>query len=97
MMNAMTPQPQPQGLKDGGQMKTNKKLQTVKDPERMAYPGIYGNPAEIAAMAASRVAPEDPALKQLFGVTREDLYQMGKGLKGNLPGDRKSTRLNSSQ
>jgi hypothetical protein len=64
----------------------NPKLQTVKDPQRMAFPGIYGNPKEIAAKAASRVAPEDPALKQLFGVTRGDLYEMGQGRKGNLPG-----------
>lgn len=64
----------------------NPKLQTVKDPQRMAFPGIYGNPKEIAAKAASRVAPEDPALKQLFGVTRGDLYEMNQGRKGNLPG-----------
>ena len=64
----------------------NPKLQTVKDPQRMAFPGIYGNPREIAAKAASRVAPEDPALKQLFGVTRADLYEMNQGRKGNLPG-----------
>jgi len=64
----------------------NPRLQTVKDPQRMAFPGIYGNPKEIAAMAASRVAPEDPALKQLFGVTRADLYEMNQGRKGNLPG-----------
>lgn len=64
----------------------NPQLQTVKDPQRMAFPGIYGNPKEIAAKAASRVAPEDPALKQLFGVTRADLYEMNQGRKGNLPG-----------
>ena len=64
----------------------NPKLQTVKDPQRMAFPGIYGNPKEIAAKAASRVAPEDPALKRLFGVTRADLYEMNQGRKGNLPG-----------
>jgi hypothetical protein len=64
----------------------NPRLQTVKDPQRMAFPGIYGNPKEIAAKAASRVAPEDPALKQLFGVTRADLYEMNQGRKGNLPG-----------
>ena len=61
--------------------------QTVSYPERMAFPGIYQRPDVIAAEAASRVADEDPALKRLFGVTREDLYQIGKGRKGNLPGD----------
>ena len=56
------------------------------DPQRMAFPGIWGNPAEIAAEAASRVAPESPNLKRLFGVTRGDLYEMGKEMRGNLPG-----------
>ena len=59
---------------------------TVKEAERIAYPGIYGDPREIAKKAASRVAPESPAMKQLFGVTREDLYDIGKERKGNLPG-----------
>jgi hypothetical protein len=74
------------GMKDGGS-KITKRMQTVKDAQRMAYPGIYDRPDVIAAMAASRVAPEDPALQQLFGVTREDLYQMSKARKGNLPGE----------
>ena len=62
--------------------KVSKRQQTVKNAQRMAYPGIYGNPAEIAALAASRVAPEDPLLKQLFGVTRADMYQQSKGRQG---------------
>lgn len=65
---------------------TNPARQTVRNPQRMAFPGIYKDPREIAAEAASRVEPEDPSLKRLFGVTRDDLYQMGKGRKGNLPG-----------
>ena len=60
--------------------------QTIKSPERIAYPGIYDNPAKIAAEAASRVAPESPNLKKLFGVNREELYEIGKELRGNLPG-----------
>lgn len=60
--------------------------QTVSTPERMAFPGIYKRPDEIAREAAERVAPESPNLKRLFGVTREDLYQIGKGREGNLPG-----------
>ena len=64
----------------------NPKVQTVRNPQRMAFPGIYKNPKDIAAEAAARVEPEDPSLKRLFGVTREDLFQMGKGRKGNLPG-----------
>jgi len=60
--------------------------QTVSTPERMAFPGIYKRPDEVAKEAAERVAPESPNLKRLFGVTREDLYQIGKGREGNLPG-----------
>ncbi len=53
----------------------NPKLQKgIIDPLRMAYPGIYANPKDIAARAAANVAPEHPALKALFGVTRDDLY-----------------------
>lgn len=71
--------------KEGGAMRKPKP--TVMNAQRVAYPGIYKDPRVIAAEAAQQVAPEHPSLKQLFGVTREDLYQMGKGRKGNLPGE----------
>jgi len=67
--------------------KAPKIKQTVTDPQRIAFPGIYQRPDVIAAEAASRVAPESPNLKNIFGVTREDLFQMGKGREGNLPGE----------
>ena len=70
-----------------GRVGKTKVKSTVYEPERMAFPGIYQRPDVIAAEAASRVAPESPNLQQVFGVTREDLYQMGKGRKGNLPGN----------
>lgn len=57
---------------------------TVTDPSRMAYPGIYENPKAIAAEAARRVAPEDPAMKEIFGVNRDDLFEMSKGRVGNM-------------
>jgi hypothetical protein len=57
--------------------------QTVKDPVRNAFPGIYANPREI--IASQTVAPEDPMLRQLFGVTREDLANTALSRKGNLP------------
>jgi hypothetical protein len=60
--------------------------QTVTDPLRNAFPGIYKRPDVIAKEAAERVAPESESLKQLFGVTRDDLYEMGKGRVGNIPG-----------
>lgn len=57
---------------------------TVKDPVGYEYPGIYGNPKDLVAEAASRVAPESPNLKKLFNVTRADLYEMGKNRVGNM-------------
>jgi len=55
-----------------------KKDATVMRPQRLAYPEIYKNPKELVAEAAKRVAPEDPIMKQLFGVTRDDLWQMSQ-------------------
>lgn len=49
--------------------------QTVKNAQRLAFPKIYGNPAEIAAEAASRTAPESPNLPKLFGTTRSEMSQ----------------------
>ena len=57
--------------------------QTVDNPQRNAFPMIYSNPRDLAEEAASRVAPESTALKQLFGVTRQDLYDMSAGRVGN--------------
>ena len=75
--------------------KIPKRLITVNEPLRTAFPDIYARPDEIALKASKNVAPEDPALKQLFGVTRDDLYELRKTrTEGNE--DRKSTRLNSS-
>lgn len=50
-------------------------------------PGIYKRPDVIAQEAAARVAPEHPALKELFGVNREDLYDIGQQgrRQGNMP------------
>ena len=55
-----------------------KKMATVVNPERIAYPGIYSNPRELVQEAANRVAAESPLLKQLFGVTREDLFDISQ-------------------
>jgi len=59
---------------------------TVLDPRRVFSPEIYRNPRLIAERAAENVAAEHPALKELFGVTRADLYdisQQGRR-KGNM-------------
>lgn len=66
--------------------KPRRKRSPVDNPQRQAYPGIHKDPREIAAEANARLAPEDPALQQLFGVSREDLYDLGRGRSGNIPG-----------
>jgi hypothetical protein len=58
--------------------------QTVDNPQRMAFPGIYKRPDVIAREASEMVAPENPMLKRLFGVTRDDLYEMSKARTGNI-------------
>ena len=98
-LSAMKPNapqgPQPPGMAGGGEVehmegggskRITKRQQTVKNPQRMAYPGVYDRPDVIASEAAGRVAPEDPDLKQLFGVTREEMYEQAKGREGNLLG-----------
>ena len=57
---------------------------TTTNTQRIAFPGIYKHPNELTDAAAALVAPESPALKGLFGVTRDDLYQIGRGRKGNV-------------
>lgn len=64
--------------------------QTVSDPNRNAFPGIYQDPAQIVAQASDQVAPEDPMLQRLFGVSRQDLSDTALSRQGNelgtLPG-----------
>jgi hypothetical protein len=50
----------------------------VMNPVRVANPGVYKRPDVIAREAAANVVPEHPALKALFGVTRDDLYQISQ-------------------
>jgi hypothetical protein len=54
-----------------------------RDP---AFPGIYQDPRTLVGEAASRVAPESPLLKQLFDVTRGDLWDIAQEgrRKGNM-------------
>lgn len=55
-----------------------KKIATVMNPSRIAFPDIYKNPKELVQEAASRVAPENPLLKQLFNVSRQDLFDISQ-------------------
>ena len=59
---------------------------TVMRPQRVAYPEIYQDPRLLVGEAASRVAPEDPLLKRLFNVSREDLWDISQQgtRKGNI-------------
>ena len=50
----------------------------LEAPLREANPGVYKRPDVIAREANELVQPEHPALKQLFGVTRDDLYEISK-------------------
>lgn len=50
----------------------------VDEPQRILKPGVYKRPDLIAKEANARVAPEHPAMKELFGVTRDDLYEISK-------------------
>jgi hypothetical protein len=63
--------------------------QFIPEARRSLFPEIYEDPRTLVQRAAAQVGQEDPALKQLFGVTRPDLYEMAlarekQGL-GNLP------------
>jgi hypothetical protein len=57
---------------------------TVSDPMRIAFPDIYMNPRDLVAKA--NVAPENPLMQQLFGVTRRDLFDIAQEgqRKGNI-------------
>lgn len=57
---------------------------TVQSPTALAFPGIYDEAEELVGRA--KVAPEDPALKRLFGVNREDLFEISEqgSRKGNI-------------
>lgn len=57
--------------------------QTVNSAKRNAFPGIYNDPRQVIADAASKVGPEDPLMQQLFGVSRRDLSDLSLSRQGN--------------
>jgi len=67
-----------QDLTQGTTSNVTKRQATVMNPERIAFPNIYKNPKELVQEATSRVAPENPLLQQLFGVTRQDLFDISQ-------------------
>ena len=64
--------------------------QTVANPKRNAFPGVYADPRQAVSEATQKVGPEDPLLRQLFGVSRQDLSDLALSRQGNelgaLPG-----------
>lgn len=66
-------------------------IRTVTDPQNLSYPGVWKSPRLVAeeAAARARATPEDAALKNVFGVTRQELNDIGgRGTrKGNVSGD----------
>lgn len=54
-------------------------IQTVTDPVRLAYPGIYKSPRVIAEEARDAIIPEGESLQRLFGVGRGDLDAIAQG------------------
>lgn len=56
----------------------------LNTPVRSEFPGIYKDPRLLASEAEARVAPEDPALRELFGVGRGELHEIAQGRKGNM-------------
>lgn len=59
---------------------------TVVDPKVVAFPGIYKRPDEL--VAGAKVAPENPMMQRLFGVNRDDLFQIAQEgrRQGNMTG-----------
>lgn len=66
------------------------RIQTVRDPERMVYPGIYKDPDVIAEEASRRLMRDqgkDGPMSLLFGHTRGSLDELSQGrdLEGMRP------------
>ena len=57
--------------------------QTVTNPVRNKFPGIYDDPKAI--MSRVKTAPEDPIMKDLFGVNRKNLHDMALGMGEHAP------------
>lgn len=55
---------------------------TIRGAKRKAFPKVYDDPRSIAKVAAARSAPETEAMKELFGVTRDELYDLTKQTRG---------------
>jgi hypothetical protein len=61
-----------------------KKDITVDDVRRLAAPGVYQNPRAIVEQAKAQLGAEDPLLQRLWGVSRQDLYDIAKSRTGTM-------------
>jgi hypothetical protein len=62
----------------------NRRLQTVTDPRRIAFPGIYKDVPDIISEARSKIIPdrgEEGDMFKLFGHTRQSLDDYSQGLR----------------
>jgi hypothetical protein len=57
---------------------------TIRGAYRKLKPGIYQDTPALLEQAGAQVAPESAALPDVFGVTRQDLYDIGSTRQGNL-------------
>lgn len=57
--------------------------QTVANPKRNAFPGVYNDPRQVIADANNKVDPENPLMQRLFGVSRQDLSDLALSRQGN--------------
>lgn len=60
----------------------DRRLQTVDDPQRIMFPGIYKDPRDIVGEAKSRMLPDrgkDSPMFRLFGQTRQSLDELSQG------------------
>jgi hypothetical protein len=63
--------------------------QTVANPVRNAYAGIYGPTKDVVQQAAAIAAqsPENPMMKRLWGTDRQDLSDIAMGRQGDIYGE----------
>lgn len=75
-----------EGIAKKRKPRKGRKRVTVANPQRVAYPDIYKDAREIRREVEARMAPEDPALLDLFGVNRYDLHDMEMATGGTKTG-----------
>lgn len=75
---AKTAKPTTSGVESAGaKVAEASRRSTIRGAQRKAFPDIYAPPQQIAKYVENtKVAPENPMMARLFGVTRADLAEM---------------------